>query len=71
MTDAWATQRQIIRARMKDAGISQVQLGEKIGVGSKHLSQMLCGNADGSLAIWVDIASELGLEWRPVKRRAR
>jgi transcriptional regulator with XRE-family HTH domain len=41
-----------VRARMEELTIRQRDLAMVVGISEKHLSQMLTGRSQGSLAMW-------------------
>lgn len=63
-TTAWAAQRLAIRRELKRQEMSQAELARRIGITTKHMSQMLTGVMDGRLELWVAMADALGLEWQ-------
>lgn len=63
MNDPWALQRAAIKQALTEQQISQAWLADYLGVSSKHLSQLLTGGANGSLLIWVEMATALGCTW--------
>ena len=48
-------------------GWSQVELAARAGISQKHLSQMLRGHVEGSLAVWDRLL--VAVEAHPVPRR--
>lgn len=46
------TLRRTVKARLSAATLSQADAAAFVGVSEKHLSRMLTGAVDGSLAMW-------------------
>lgn len=67
MVDPWEQQRGLIRQVLKDEAVSQAWLADYLGVSEKHLSQMLTGKANGSVYLWVEMATALGYSWTLTK----
>jgi len=49
-----------LRRQMKEAHVRQRDLALAVGISEKHLSQMLTGRTQGSLAMWDKLFAELG-----------
>lgn len=48
-----------LRRQMKKAHVRQRDLALAVGISEKHLSQMLTGRVQGSLAMWDKLFEEL------------
>lgn len=53
-----------LRLAIHRAKITQRELAERTGLTQKHISQLVTNQADGSFAVWDDLAQALGLRWR-------
>jgi transcriptional regulator with XRE-family HTH domain len=42
----------LVRNGLSDAGMTQSELAVAIGISDKHMAQMLCGHATGSIRVW-------------------
>lgn len=42
----------LVRNGLAEASMTQSELAMAIGISDKHMAQMLCGNATGSLKVW-------------------
>jgi len=52
-----------VRAEVEDQGTQQVLLAQRAGFSEKHVSMMLTGKVDGSIAAWERLADALGCQW--------
>ena len=55
----------VVQKYLKDNGIKQVFLAEKIGVSPKRLSDMLCGKLEMPDTVFWDAVRVLGIEVSP------
>lgn len=54
--------RQAVRERMKDQGITQVELGEQIGMAQPNVQRLLSGRVGSVPESWQKVLDALGME---------
>ena len=61
--------RKVLKKAREEAGLTQAEMAERLGIGHRHYQKIEAGDTNGSFAIWDSLEDLLGVHQRKLRER--